>query len=102
MNDKPQILLLSPWYQAAMDELDLHFSVHKLWEAADKAALLASLRDRCVGIAGNKGCDAAIMDALPNVKVIAKCGVGYDGIDVAAATARGGSTAAAIPRPTAT
>src|SRR3546814_20195225 len=29
------------------------------------------------------------MDALPNAKVIAHHGVGYDGVDVAAATARG-------------
>lgn len=89
MKEKPDIVLLSPWYRRAMDELDEHFTVHKLWEADDKAALLAALRDRCVGIAGSKLCDAATMDALPNTRVIAHCGVGYDGVDVAAATARG-------------
>src|SRR3546814_11891923 len=57
--------------------------------AADQDGLLASLRDSCVGIAGNKVCDAATMDALPNAKVIAHHGVGYDGVAVAAATARG-------------
>ncbi len=72
-----------------MDELDQHFTVHKLWEASDRARLLASLRERCVGIAGSSVCDAALMDALPNTRVIAHCGVGYDGVDVAAATARG-------------
>src|SRR3546814_7105576 len=72
-----------------MAELDQHFTVHRLWEAADQDGLLASLRDSCVGIAGNKVCDAATMDALPNAKVIAHHGVGYDGVDVAAATARG-------------
>lgn len=88
-SNKPDIVVLSPWYKAAMDELDDYFTVHKLYEAKDKGALLASLRDRCVGIAGNKVCDAAIMDALPNAKVIAHASVGYDGVDVAAATARG-------------
>jgi lactate dehydrogenase-like 2-hydroxyacid dehydrogenase len=72
-----------------MDELDLHFTVHKLWEARDRTVLLDSLRDLCVGIAGSTVCDAVLMDALPKTKVIAHCGVGYDGVDVAAATARG-------------
>jgi lactate dehydrogenase-like 2-hydroxyacid dehydrogenase len=72
-----------------MDELDTYFTVHKLWLADDRAALLAALRDRCVGIAGSTVCDAATMDALPKTRVIAHCGVGYDGVDVAAATARG-------------
>lgn len=89
MTEKPHVVVLSPWYEVAMDELDQHFTVHKLWEAEDKAALLASMRDKCVGIAGSKVCDAATMDALPNAKVIAHHGVGYDGVDVAAATARG-------------
>lgn len=89
MTSKPDIVVLSPWYEAAMAELDQHFTVHRLYQAADKPAMLAALRDRCVGIAGSKVCDAATMDALPNAKVIAHHGVGYDGVDVAAATARG-------------
>lgn len=89
MTDKPVIVVLSPWYTVAMDELDQHFTVHKLYESKDPAGLLASVRDTCVGIAGSKVCDAATMDALPNAKVIAHHGVGYDGVDVAAATARG-------------
>lgn len=89
MTEKPDILLLSPWYHVAMDELDAHFTVHKFWEADDRAQLLSALRDRCLGIAGSARCDAGLMDALPRVRVIANFGVGYDGVDVAAATARG-------------
>ena len=89
MSTKPDIVVLSPWYKVAMDELDAHFTVHKLYEASDPDALLRSLRDRCVGIAGSQTCDAAIMDALPRTRIIAHCSVGYDGIDVAAATERG-------------
>lgn len=33
--------------------------------------------------------DAQIMDAMPNLKVIARNGVGYDAVDIDAATARG-------------
>jgi len=87
--EKPDIVVLSPWYQPAMDELDEHFNVHRLWEADDKDAFLAALRDRCVGIAGSTTCDAATMDALPKARVIAHHGVGYEGVDVAAAAARG-------------
>jgi hydroxypyruvate reductase len=89
MSEKPHILVLSPWYGPAMEELERLFSVHKLWQTDDPLALLASIKDRCVGITGSTACDAALMDALPNVKVIANNGVGYEGIDVAAATARG-------------
>ena len=38
---------------------------------------------------GHHGAGAELMDALPNLKVIACYGVGYDGIDIEAATARG-------------
>ena len=72
-----------------MEELDAHFTVHRLWQADHPDALLASLGERCVGIAGSTGCDAATMDALPRTRVIAHHGVGYDLVDVAAATARG-------------
>ena len=72
-----------------MDELDAHFTVHKLYESSDRDGMLRSLRDSCVAIVGTTGCDAQTMDALPNTKVIANYGVGYDGVDVEAATARG-------------
>lgn len=89
MSNKPDLLVVTPWYSAAMAELEDHFTVHKLWKAEDKAALLASIADSCEAIAGSSVCGADIMDALPKTKVIAHHGVGYDGVDVAAATARG-------------
>ena len=89
MSEKPDIVLLSPWYAPAMEELEPHFTVHKLWQSDHPDSMLASLRDRCVGIAGSTACDAAIMDALPKTRVIAHHGVGYELVDVAAATARG-------------
>lgn len=47
---------------------------------ADKEGLLCLLTDRI---------DATLMDAAPHLRVISQCAVGYDNIDVAAATARG-------------
>lgn len=46
----------------------------------DKDGLLCLLTDRI---------DAALMDAAPRLKVISQCAVGYDNIDVSAATRRG-------------
>lgn len=46
----------------------------------DKEGLLCLLTDHI---------DAALMDASPHLKVISQCAVGYDNIDVAAATQRG-------------
>lgn len=87
--DKPDIVVLNPWYSVAMAELDEHFIVHRLWQATDRIGFLESVADRCVGIAGSGVIDAALMDALPNTRVIAHHGVGYEGVDVSAATARG-------------
>jgi len=47
---------------------------------ADKEGLLCLLTDRI---------DADLMDAAPGLKVISQCAVGYDNVDVGAATARG-------------
>jgi len=46
----------------------------------DKEALLCLLTDRI---------DAALMDSAPGLKVISQCAVGYDNVNVGAATARG-------------
>ena len=40
-------------------------------------------------IAGSRRWDAAAMDLGPRLRVISRSGVGYDTVDVAAATARG-------------
>jgi glyoxylate reductase len=46
----------------------------------DKEGLFCLLTDRI---------DATLMDAAPGLKVISQCAVGFDNVDVAAATARG-------------
>lgn len=47
---------------------------------ADKVAVVSVLEDRY---------DAAVFDAFPNLKIVANVAVGFDNIDVAAATKRG-------------
>ena len=54
-----------------------------------ESELLAALRGVEAVVAGSELYTAAVLDANPQLKVIARVGVGYDAIDVAAATARG-------------
>lgn len=68
-------------------ELAKRFTVHKLHEAADRDALIAGLAPRLRAIAGGN-VNAALMDRLPRLEIIANFGVGYDSIDTAAAKAR--------------
>src|SRR5476649_541334 len=78
-------------YPPTLAALDADFITHRLWEAKDRAAFLAPLRDRVTAITtmGETGADAALMDALPKAKIIASNSVGVDAIDLAAAKARG-------------
>jgi lactate dehydrogenase-like 2-hydroxyacid dehydrogenase len=69
------------------EQLEQRFTVHKLHEAPDRDALIASVADRVRGIAGGH-VDGALMDRLPKLEIIANFGVGYDSIDTAAARAR--------------
>lgn len=64
-----------------------HFTVHKLHEAADKEALLARIAHDVRAVAGGN-VDAALMDRLPKLEIIANFGVGYDNIDTKAARER--------------
>lgn len=62
------------------------YTVHKLHEAPDRAALLAEVGPRIRAIAGGN-VDPGLIAALPKLEIIANFGVGYDSIDTAAARA---------------
>ena len=70
--------------EAALAE---RYTVHKLHEQADPKAWLAANGSRIRAHAGS-GVQAGLMDALPNLEIIASFGVGYDNIDTKAARAR--------------
>lgn len=63
------------------------YAVHKLHEAADRDAVIAEIAPRVRAIAGGNA-DAALMDRLPRLEIIANFGVGYDTIDTQSARAR--------------
>jgi lactate dehydrogenase-like 2-hydroxyacid dehydrogenase len=87
---KPRILQngrLLATLEAALAE---KFDLHALWQEADPQAFLAAHGGRFVGLATSArvGADAALIAALPALKVISNFGVGYDTIDLAAARRR--------------
>lgn len=88
---KPEILQIAPMMASVEAALEHDYVVHRLWEAPDRAALLAEAgpRIRAVATDGHYGCAPEIMDALPALEIIASYGVGYDAIDIAACRARG-------------
>jgi lactate dehydrogenase-like 2-hydroxyacid dehydrogenase len=87
---KQDVVIVTPIYAPSMEALEKLFTLHRLWEAKDRAAFYAPLaaKVRAIVSSGHAGADAAMMDALPKTEIIACFGVGYDAIDVAAAKAR--------------
>ena len=86
-----EILSLGPFYAPAFELMEQEFTVHKLWQAKDPAALIAEVGGRIRGIQAmhlNKT-DVILMDALPKLEIIACFGVGVDGVDLDAARKRG-------------
>lgn len=87
---KPDVILVSPIYQPAQDVLEKEFTVHRLYETKDRAALFKALAPKLRAVASSgPGVNAAMMDALPKLELISHFGVGYDTVDDAAATKRG-------------
>lgn len=89
MTAKPEVLIHSPWYEPALRRLDELSVTHHLYQAADPETFLAEMGPRCTVIGTFQVCPASLMDAVPDLKLILNFGVGYDGVDVATATARG-------------
>jgi lactate dehydrogenase-like 2-hydroxyacid dehydrogenase len=88
---KPDLLMVGPMYRPTQTALEGAYTVHKLWEAADRDAFLASVSGKVTAVAttGARGIDDATMGKLPKVKVVSHFGVGVDSVDVDAATRHG-------------
>jgi lactate dehydrogenase-like 2-hydroxyacid dehydrogenase len=88
---KPGLLVVGELPAWDLEALSERFDLHLYYAAEDKTAMLARGREtiRAISTKGEIGADAAMMDALPKVEIIACYGVGYDLIDVIAAKARG-------------
>jgi hydroxypyruvate reductase len=86
---KPALLL---WTEGADHLLDGaladRFEIIRLWQAQDARAVIDARGAEVVATLASR-VDAALLDRLPNLRLIAVPGAGYEQVDVAAARARG-------------
>ena len=89
--DKPPILQVGPYPQWDQEPLDAAFQVHRYFEAADKAKLLAEIGPAIKAIAtrGELGANRGMIEACPNLELISVYGVGFDAVDLQACRERG-------------
>lgn len=88
---KPEILLVGPYPEWDLVELEAKFKVRKLYEATDRDVFLQQHGGNIRGIAtrGELGASAELIDRLPKLEVVSVYGVGYDAVNLEACRARG-------------
>jgi hydroxypyruvate reductase len=88
---KPEILMIAPMMPQVMTALESAYTVHKLWNATDRQAFVTDVSQRVRGVAtnGSVGIGGEVINALPNLEIIACYGVGVDAIDLLTAKTRG-------------
>ncbi|MCB1782957.1 MAG: 2-hydroxyacid dehydrogenase [Alphaproteobacteria bacterium] len=93
---KQTILAIQSVLPAEMASLEEKFNVIRLWEQRDPEQVIQDQRENITGILStydSKGVSARLIEALPNLEIIAQFGAGYDNIDLTAAKRRGVSVA---------
>ena len=81
------ILVPGHFNDHAVERIDRTFNRIRI-ERADPALVTDEMRRDVRAIASFAGVNAALMDALPNLELIASFGVGYDSVDVGHAAAK--------------
>ena len=88
---KRTVLALQPLLTHEMDALEQEFNVLRLWESQKPESVIRDHSHEIVGILSTyngSGVSKRLMEALPNLEIIAQFGVGYDNIDLIAAKQR--------------
>nr|CAB3471644.1 unnamed protein product [Digitaria exilis] len=88
------VLMLHPFNAYLEQELDRRFRLHRFWEAPPGAPRDEFLRAHAGSIRAvvgnaNYGADAALIDALPALEIVASFSVGIDRVDLAKCRDRG-------------
>jgi lactate dehydrogenase-like 2-hydroxyacid dehydrogenase len=88
---KADILIAGRVPPNVINQLEKDFVVHPFAEAPDPQALLAAVAQRVRGIATNavQGVSVELLNALPNVEIIASSGIGTDALQLERARAAG-------------
>ncbi len=87
---KPEVLAVAKLHVLYQKALESVFTVHDRTHVTDPEAF-AALAPRIVGVAGTGEASVprSLLSQLPNAKVVAVFGVGYDGVDVTSAIEHG-------------
>ena len=85
---KPDIVQAEPLPPFVAEKLESLFTVHKLFEAPDRDAMIQATAETTRGMAVDGAADAALIAAYPKLEIIAANSVGVDAIDLAAAAER--------------
>lgn len=88
---KPQVLVIGPYPEWDMVELEKSYDVKKLYEASDRDAFIAGHADQVTAIAtrGELGASAELIGKLPNLQIVSVYGVGYDAVNLDTCRERG-------------
>ena len=90
MSTKPTVLVLSRLHDAAMSMLDASERVnYRVSDDLSEAGIKREIANADAVTVRTATIDKSIIDAATQLKVIARHGVGYDNVDIEAATARG-------------
>ena len=81
---KPEILLMGPYPEWDLVDLETRYLVHRIYAATDRDAFLAqyAANIRAIATRGELGASAELMKALPKLEIVACYGVGTDAIDL--------------------
>jgi len=88
---KPEILMMGPYPQWDMGDLEARYNVRKVWEAEDREAFINQHADniRAIATRGELGASADLMKRLPRLELVSCYGVGTDAIALAHARENG-------------
>jgi lactate dehydrogenase-like 2-hydroxyacid dehydrogenase len=88
---KPDLIMMGPMMPRVLEVIGPHFTVHKLWEAPDREAMLARIGPgiRAMATDGFRGASREVLAKLPNLAIVSVLGVGYDAVDTRYAKERG-------------
>ncbi|MCQ1836003.1 2-hydroxyacid dehydrogenase [Neorhizobium galegae] len=88
---KPDILLIGPYPEWDLVELEAQYNVLKLYEASDRDAFISeqAAEIRAIATRGELGASAELIARLPKLEIVSVYGVGYDAVNLDAARARG-------------
>ena len=81
---KKNLLIMTEMPEYFVSLADQNFNTHKLWKQKDEDNYLFEVREdiEAIAVMGGYKITPDLMKSMPNLKIIACYGVGYDAIDV--------------------